>query len=77
MSLIVNLNLYAGQTSVFKYRTYKSLKKEWAVHNLCYNLHLFRSHTLLHFTLIDHSFSHPLLLIFTLIDHSLIILCYF
>ena len=38
-------DLYAGETSVFKYRTYESLEKEWAVHNLCYNLHLFRSHT--------------------------------
>ena len=38
-------DLYVGKTDVFKYRTYKSLKKEWAVHNLCYNLHLFRSHT--------------------------------
>ena len=36
---------YTGETSVFKYRTYESLEKEWAVHNLCYNLHLFRSHT--------------------------------
>ena len=34
-----------GETDVFKYRTYKSLKREWAVHNLCYNLHLFKSHT--------------------------------
>ena len=34
-----------GQIDVFKCRTYKSLEKEWAVHNLCYNLHLFRSHT--------------------------------
>ena len=38
-------DLYVGKTDVFKYRTYKSLKKEWAVHNLCYNLHLFRLHT--------------------------------
>ena len=38
-------DLYVGKTDVFKCRTYKSLKKEWAVHNLCYNLHLFRSHT--------------------------------
>ena len=38
-------DLYAGEIDVFKYRTYKSLEKEWAVHNLCYNLHLFRTHT--------------------------------
>ena len=33
--------LYIEETDVFKYRTYKSLKREWAVHNLCYNLHLY------------------------------------
>ena len=38
-------DLSIEETDVFKYRTYKSLKKEWAVHNLCYNLHLFRLHT--------------------------------
>ena len=38
-------DLSIGETDVFKYRTYKSLKKEWDVHNLCYNLHLFRTHT--------------------------------
>lgn len=26
-------------------RTDKSLLNEWAAHNLCYNFHLFRSHT--------------------------------
>ena len=36
---------YTGEIDVFTYRTYESLEKEWAVHNLCYNLHLFRSHT--------------------------------
>ena len=36
---------YTGEIDVFKYRTYESLEKEWAVHNLCHNLHLFRSHT--------------------------------
>ena len=34
-----------SQIDVFKYRTYESLEKEWAVHNLCYNFHLFRTHT--------------------------------
>jgi hypothetical protein len=34
-----------GSTTIFKKRSYGSLICEWRVHNLLYDLHLFRSHT--------------------------------
>lgn len=32
------------KTIVFEHRSYKSLRREWACHNLAYNCHILRSH---------------------------------
>lgn len=44
MLSIINKIRKTYQSDVLN-RTDKSLLNEWGAHNLCYNLHLFRSHT--------------------------------